>query len=124
MFGRERHVTHGHHINKPQVEPELHWERATAHHPNARRARRENTSNVSTEPTLTFSLAAKSRPPRCKDTNDLIQDKHKAGRWRRRFIRLRDGLNSMPVFSEAKYPEYCLVASCANGIPTSEGVGY
>ena len=30
--------------------------------------------------------AAKSRPPRCKDTNDLIQDKHKAGRLRRRFM--------------------------------------
>lgn len=39
-----------------------------------------NTSNAETEASLTLSHAAKSGPPRCKDTNDLIQDKHIAGR--------------------------------------------
>lgn len=78
MFGRERHATHGYRINKQRkVEPELRWQRATFA---VQQSGGENTSNVHTEASLTFGFAAKSRPPRCKDTNDLIQDKHIAGR--------------------------------------------
>lgn len=37
---------------------------------------------------------------------------------------LCDPVNSMPVFKQANYPEYLLVASRANGTPTSESAGY
>lgn len=69
------------HKQTTQAEPELGWERATPHTVSfsAQQSAGENTWKVQTEPSLTFSLAAKSRPPRCKDTNDLIQDKHIAG---------------------------------------------